>query len=78
MTQRLAGKTALVTAAGQGIGRATAEAFAREGASVIATDINADLLADLGRVPGVTAKRRPPCFARSQPSTSSPIPAESR
>ena len=57
MTQRLAGKTALVTAAGQGIGRATAEAFAREGASVIATDINADLLADLGRVPGVTAKR---------------------
>ena len=57
MTQRLAGKTALVTAAGQGIGRATAEAFAREGASVIATDINADLLADLGRLPGVTAKR---------------------
>ena len=57
MTQRLAGKTALVTAAGQGIGRATAEAFAREGASVIATDINADLLADLGRVAGVTAKR---------------------
>jgi len=57
MTQRLPGKTALVTAAGQGIGRATAEAFAREGASVIATDINADLLADLGRVPGVTAKR---------------------
>ena len=57
MTQRLAGKTALVTAAGQGIGRATAEAFAREGASVIATDINADLLADLGRVAGVTTKR---------------------
>ena len=48
MSDRLAGKTALVTAAGQGIGRATAEAFAREGASVIATDINADLLADLG------------------------------
>jgi len=57
MTQRLAGKTALVTAAGQGIGRATAEAFAREGASVIATDISADLLADLGRVSGVTVKR---------------------
>jgi len=40
MTQRLAGKTAFVTAAGQGIGRATAEAFAREGARVIATDID--------------------------------------
>ncbi|MDI7775298.1 SDR family oxidoreductase [Asticcacaulis sp. EMRT-3] len=37
---RLTGKTALITAAGQGIGRATAEAFLREGARVIATDIN--------------------------------------
>jgi 2-keto-3-deoxy-L-fuconate dehydrogenase len=44
---RLAGKRAFVTAAGQGIGRATAEAFVREGATVIATDINADLLATL-------------------------------
>ena len=41
---RLKGKTAFITAAGQGIGRATAVAFAREGARVIATDINADLL----------------------------------
>ena len=40
MTDRLQGKTAFVTAAGQGIGRATAEAFVREGARVIATDIN--------------------------------------
>lgn len=47
MTQRLAGKTAFVTAAGQGIGRATAEAFAREGARVIATDLNESLLAGL-------------------------------
>jgi 2-keto-3-deoxy-L-fuconate dehydrogenase len=47
MSQRLLGKTALVTAAGQGIGRATALAFAREGARVIATDINAELLATL-------------------------------
>ena len=40
MTERLSGKTAFVTAAGQGIGRATAEAFVREGARVIASDIN--------------------------------------
>src|SRR5215468_450371 len=40
MSGRLAGKVALVTAAAQGIGRATAIAFADEGASVWATDIN--------------------------------------
>jgi 2-keto-3-deoxy-L-fuconate dehydrogenase len=40
MGQTLAGKTALVTAAGQGIGRATAEALAAQGATVIATDVN--------------------------------------
>lgn len=44
---RLQGKTALITAAGQGIGRASALAMAREGASVIATDVNAGALADL-------------------------------
>ena len=56
MTQRLAGKTALVTAAGAGIGRATAEAFAREGARVFATDINAAALAELGAISGITAR----------------------
>ena len=57
MTQRLAGKTALVTAAAAGIGRATAEAFAREGARVVATDIDAAALAELGAMPGITARR---------------------
>jgi 2-keto-3-deoxy-L-fuconate dehydrogenase len=47
---RLSGKTALVTAAAAGIGRATALAFAREGARVIATDINADNLKTLSGV----------------------------
>jgi 2-keto-3-deoxy-L-fuconate dehydrogenase len=52
MTPRLHGKIAFVTAAGQGIGRATAEAFVREGARVIATDINAELLAELAKASG--------------------------
>ena len=56
MTDRLAGKTALVTAAGQGIGRATAEAYAREGARVIATDINDAALAELARLSGCSAR----------------------
>jgi 2-keto-3-deoxy-L-fuconate dehydrogenase len=47
MAGRLAGKRALVTAAGQGIGRAAALAFAAEGASVLATDIAEDKLAPL-------------------------------
>jgi 2-keto-3-deoxy-L-fuconate dehydrogenase len=47
MSNRLNGKRALVTAAGQGIGRATALAFAAEGARVIATDVNAKTLGEL-------------------------------
>ncbi len=44
---RLTGKTAFVTAAAQGIGRATALAFAAEGAQVIATDLNGAKLAEI-------------------------------
>jgi 2-keto-3-deoxy-L-fuconate dehydrogenase len=47
---RLNGKVAVVTAAGQGIGRAIAEAFVREGAAVWATDVDAAKLSDLRRV----------------------------
>jgi 2-keto-3-deoxy-L-fuconate dehydrogenase len=47
MSGRLAGKTAFVTAAGQGIGKATAIAFADEGASVWASDIDESLLSNL-------------------------------
>ena len=50
---RLEGKTALVTAAGQGIGRASALALAAEGAQVLATDINASLLASYEGIAGV-------------------------
>ncbi len=52
MSNRLQGKIALVTAAGQGIGRAIAEAFIAEGATVIATD-----LAE-GKLEGLKAKQR--------------------
>jgi 2-dehydro-3-deoxy-L-fuconate 4-dehydrogenase len=47
MAERLQGKTAFVTAAANGIGRATALAFAREGARVVATDIDASALGAL-------------------------------
>ena len=53
---RLKGKTALVTAAGQGIGKACVLAMAAEGAQVMATDVNAQLLESYKGVANVTTK----------------------
>ncbi len=62
MSERLKGKVALVTAAGQGIGRAIAETFIAEGANVIATDLADEKLA------GLNAKARKKLDVRSQDS----------
>src|SRR6476661_1226971 len=73
MTQRLQGKVALVTAAGQGIGHAIAEAFAAEGSSVIATDV------DESKLKGSRSAKRLKLDARSTASVEAlakQIPAE--
>ena len=59
---RLDGKTALITAAGQGIGRAAAEAFVREGARVFATDIDQAKVTDIA-----SARRKPSTTLSSKP-----------
>ena len=71
-TGRLAGKAALITAAGQGIGRATAELFAREGATVWATDVNETALSGLDQCRTLRLDVRDPAMiaqvvAQSQP-----------
>lgn len=57
MAGRLQGKTALITAAGQGIGRATVDAYLSEGARVIAVDINDAHLRALDALPGCVARK---------------------
>ena len=54
---RLLGKKILVTAAAQGIGRASVIAFAEEGAEVIATDVNAEKLEELRNIKGITIRK---------------------
>lgn len=57
MARRLEGKRALITAAGQGMGRAAVLAFAREGARVLATDFNAEALRGLRDDPAIETAR---------------------
>jgi len=57
MSNRLQGKSALITAAGQGIGYATAIAMANEGAQVCATDVNEKLLERFNGVANITTRR---------------------
>jgi 2-keto-3-deoxy-L-fuconate dehydrogenase len=56
MAGRLAGKSAFITAAGQGMGRAAALAFAREGAKVFATDMNAKTVGELEGKDGIRTR----------------------
>lgn len=57
MADRLKGKTALITAAGQGMGRAAVLAFIREGAKVFASDYNVKLLEQYDDLPSVVTSR---------------------
>jgi 2-keto-3-deoxy-L-fuconate dehydrogenase len=56
MAGRLAGKTAFITAAGQGMGRGAALAFAREGAKIWATDLNGKTLAEIEGKDGIRTR----------------------
>ena len=70
---RLTGKRALITAAGAGIGRATAEAFAREGATVIATDIDKAALSALSGVETAVLDVRDPGAVRRVVGEAGPV-----
>jgi len=72
MSGRLQGKTALITAAGQGIGRATAERFIAEGARVFATDVDLAKLEGLGCVAMALDVRDPQAIA-AMPALTGPI-----
>jgi 2-keto-3-deoxy-L-fuconate dehydrogenase len=74
MGDSLAGKRALVTAAAQGIGRATALAFAAEGAEVTATDINLDRLEELVGTPGIAVRRLDVLDAQAVNSLAAELP----
>jgi len=56
MSERLSNKRALVTASAQGIGEAIARAYAAEGADVLATDINSEVLSGLRGVHGIRTR----------------------
>lgn len=72
---RLLHKTALITAAGQGIGRATALRFASEGAQVIATDVDAEKLENLATTPGIETHRLDVLDAEATSSLAAKLPA---
>ncbi|ODT31709.1 MAG: NAD(P)-dependent oxidoreductase [Kaistia sp. SCN 65-12] len=55
--RELEGKTVVITAAAQGIGRASALAFAAAGARVVATDINEKLVGELNATPGIVTRK---------------------
>ncbi|WP_170763132.1 SDR family oxidoreductase [Ruegeria lacuscaerulensis] len=73
-SNRLFGKCALITAAGQGIGRATAKLFAAEGAQVIASDINDAALEDLGETKGIRTLKLDVTDARAVQSAAADLP----
>ncbi|MBO9477881.1 SDR family oxidoreductase [Shimia sp. R11_0] len=74
-TGRLAGKNALITAAGQGIGRATVELFVAEGAKVIASDINEAALAELSKFENVTPLKLDVTDAAAVTAAAADLPA---